>query len=503
MKNKTMPEKLQLVIFGGTGDLSRTKLIPGLYKLYKRDSLPEQISVLGLARSFSSLEAYLQSLADSLQQENPEIYDQQSWDEFKSYLDYMEMDFTEDTGYNKLYKYLNNQEDNQAGQHCIYYLATSPDFFPIITNKLKEHRLSKSKEAGWPRLVIEKPFGYSLESARKFNFQICKVFPEENVYRIDHYLGKEMIQNILIMRFANMFFEPIWNKHYIDNIQIVSTEKKGIKNRGKYYDKAGALRDMVQSHLLQMLALVTMESPADMSTESIRQEKIKLLKTLAQSPSLVNIKKNLVIGQYKSGTIDKKSVPGYQEEKNISSNSMTETFAAVKLKINNLRWGGVPIYLKTGKRLKEKSVKIFVQFKADFHPGLNQDKAPEANLLIIKIQPEEGVSLQFNAKEPGSQDRITPVLMDFCQQAPDLQNTPEAYEELLVALFKGEQSLFTHWESVQHSWLYIDILRNYIEANRLEPEKYTPGSNGPVSAQELLTRDGRRWWDEEEFDAST
>ena len=501
--NNKMPEMIQLVIFGGTGDLSRSKLIPGLYKLYKRNSLPEQLSILGLARSFSSRKAYLQSLEQSLKEENPEIYTKESWNNFKEYLDYLQMDFTEDIGYNKLYHHLNDQEGNQAGRHCIYYLATAPEFFPMITENLKEHRLSKSREPGWPRLVIEKPFGYSLSSARDYNSQICQVFPEENVYRIDHYLGKEMIQNILTMRFANMFFEPIWNKHYIDNIQIVSTETSGVKTRGKYYDNAGALRDMVQSHLLQMLALITMESPADMSTESIRHEKIKLLKILADSPSLGNLRNNLVLGQYKSGIIGESTVPGYQAEDNIASNSRTETFAAVKLNINNLRWRGVPFYLKTGKRLHKKSAKIYVQFKDDFHPALSKDKNPEANLLIIKIQPEEGVSMQFNAKEPGSQDKITSVFMDFCQQAPDLQNTPEAYEELLLALFKGDQSLFTHWDGVKNSWLYIDKLRDYIEANRLEPEKYNPGSNGPASSEEMLKRDGRRWWDEEEFDANT
>ncbi|MFN2363149.1 MAG: glucose-6-phosphate dehydrogenase, partial [Halarsenatibacteraceae bacterium] len=212
---------------------------------------------------------------------------------------------------------------------------------------------------------------------------------------------------------------------------------------------------------------------------------------------------NLVIGQYQSGNINNQAVSAYQEEDTIDSDSRTETFAAVRLKINNLRWGGVPIYLKTGKRLQKKSAKIFIQFKADFHPALSQEKDPEANLLIIKIQPEEGVSLQFNAKEPGSQEKITSVFMDFCQQAPDLQNTPEAYEELLVALFKGEQSLFTHWQGVQNSWLYIDRLRNYIEANKIEPEIYAPGSNGPASSQELMARDSRCWWDEEEFNANS
>ena len=503
MNNKTMPERIQLVIFGGTGDLSRTKLIPALYKLFKRSSLPDQFSILGLAHSITDRKTYLQCIEDSLKKENLEIYDKESWNKFKEYLDYLQMDFTEDIGYNKLYHHLNNQESNQASQHCIYYLATAPEFFPLITENLKEHRLSKSNESGWPRLVIEKPFGYSLKSAQDFNSQICRAFPEENVYRIDHYLGKEMIQNILIMRFANIFFEPIWNKHYIDNIQIVSTETSGIKTRGKYYDKAGALRDMVQSHLLQMLALITMESPADMSTESIRQEKIKLLKTLAQTSTSDNLQENLVIGQYKSGTVDGNSFPGYQDEKNIASDSRTETFAAVKLMINNLRWRGVPIYLKTGKRLHKKNAKIYIKFKTDFHPGFSQDKDPDANLLIIKIQPEEGVSMQFNAKKPGSQDKITPVYMDFCQQAPDLQNTPEAYEELMIALFKGDQSLFTHWDGVKNSWIYIDKLRDYLEKNQLKPEKYNPGSNGPAFSKEMMEKDGRRWWDEEEFNAST
>lgn len=240
-----------------------------------------------------------------------------------------------------------------------------------------------------------------------------------------------------------------------------------------------------------------------MSPESIRQEKIKLLKTLAKSSTLNNIDDNLVIGQYQGGQFGDEIIASYQEESEIAADSNTETFAAVKLKIDNLRWGGVPIYLKTGKRLQRKKAQIFVQFKSDFHPAFDKNNNLENNLLVINIQPREGLSMQFNAKEPGSQEKIAPVFMDFCQQAPDLQNTPEAYEELLVALFKGDQSLFTHWESVKYSWSYIDQLQDFIEDNRLKPEKYEPGSCGPVSAQNLVARDDRRWWDEEEFDANT
>jgi len=497
MKNNKLTDSLQLVIFGASGDLSQTKLIPSLYKLFKRGRLPEEFFLLGADHHFENRAEFLRNLSETVREILPETFETALWEKFAKKLNYLQIDFEDEAGYKELSRKLDKKEKSyRSSRQRIYYLATAPGFFPLITEKLDNSDLAGSDGADWPRLVIEKPFGYDLESAVEFNRKIYRVFPEDNIYRIDHYLGKEMIQNILTMRFANMIFEPIWNKNYIDNIQIISTEKQGIKSRGKYYDKSGALRDMIQSHLLQMLALIAMEPPENMATESILQEKIKLLKSLAETP-LLNLEDNLVLGQYSKLERPEKYIPGYQEEDKIKPDSSTETFAAVKFNINNLRWRGVPIYLKTGKRLEKKNTKIFIQFKSDFHPSFLDNNEPEANLLIIKVQPREGVSLQFNAKKPGSQNEIVPVFMDFCHKAPrDLQSTPEAYEELLAALIRGDQSLFTHWKEVKNSWLFIDQLREFIDTREIKPEKYLPGSSGPESMTRLVARDHRQWWDD-------
>ncbi len=496
MKSNELIDSLQFVIFGASGDLSQTKLIPSLYKLFKRGRLPEEFFLLGADHHFENRAKFLKNLSETVRKTLPETFETALWEKFAKKLDYLQLDFEDDEGYKELSRKLDNKESSsRSSRQRIYYLATAPGFFPLIAEKLDNFSLTGASVAGWPRLVIEKPFGYDLESAVEFNRKISRIFSEDNIYRIDHYLGKEMIQNILTMRFANMIFEPIWNKNYIDNIQIISTEEQGIKSRGKYYDRSGALRDMIQSHLLQMLALIAMESPANMATESILQEKIKLLKSLAETP-LPDLENNLVLGQYSRLDGPEKYIPGYQEEENIKSDSSTETFAAVKININNLRWRGVPIYLKTGKRLEKKNTKIFVQFKSDFHPSFLDNNEPEANLLIIKVQPQEGVSLQFNAKKPGSQDEIVPVFMDFCNKAPrDLQSTPEAYEELLAGLIRGDQSLFTHWMEVKNSWLFIDQLREFINTREIKPEKYLPGSRGPEGMKRLVSQDQRRWWD--------
>jgi len=496
LKKNKAPNSTQFVIFGGSGDLSRAKLIPALFKLSVRDILPRQFSLIALDRQHENRKDFIDDLENSLPETLPEVFTREEWKNFKSNIDYLKLDFNQEAGYRRLQERLNEIETaSELPSKRVFYLATSPKFFPVIATGLQKSGLNNTTQPGWPRLVIEKPFGHDLNTACEYNDRITDIYPEENIYRIDHYLGKAMIQNILTMRFANMFFEPIWNKNYIDNIQIISTERMGIKNRGKYYDRAGALLDMVQSHLLQMLALIAMEPPADMSTASIRQEKIKVLCSLPElGPE--NVEENVVLGQYSGRKEGQEYIKGYQEEDNVRPDSSTETFAAIKLNIDNLRWQGVPFYLKTGKRLQTKNTKIFVQFKTDFHPSLRGADSPEANLLIIKVQPREGVSLQFNAKEPGSQDKIAPVFMDFCQEAPrELKETPAAYEELLAGLFRGDQSLFTHWQGVKNSWQFIDSLRKSAEKIDLTPEKYEAGSRGPEAAKNLIQSESRIWWD--------
>ncbi len=397
----------------------------------------------------------------------------------------------------KFEKKLKKADDSSASltSNLIFYLAAAPQHFGTITEFLAKYGLLKSETENWPRVVYEKPFGYDLDSAVRYNKQVRNFVPEENIYRIDHYLGKQMIQNIFVIRFANALFEPVWNRNHIDNIQIISTEKGGVKKRGKYYDEAGAMRDMMQSHLLQMLAMVSMEPPADMTPECIRREKFKIFKSLA-SPHPENIENELVLGQYVSGSLEGNSVQSYRDEPDIRKDSLTETFAAFKLYIDSLRWQGVPFYLKTGKRLAEKRAEIIVEFEPSFHPALEKNLNPDhSNILRMTVQPKEGVSLQFNAKKPGKKHKTIPVNMDFCQNCKKDFNSPAAYEEIFTGLFRGDQSLFTHWQEIKHSWQFIDNVKKSAEKADIPIISYDAGTRGPIEADRLLEKDGRGWWD--------
>lgn len=380
----------------------------------------------------------------------------------------------------------------------IYYLAVAPEYFQIIVENLRLHGLA-AQDNSWQRVVIEKPFGRDLVSARTLNRSITSVFGEENIYRIDHYLGKEMIQNIMVLRFANSIFEPIWNNRYIDHVQISATETVGVETRVGYYEKAGALRDMLQNHLLQALTLTAMEPPTSLDTQSVRDEKVKVLRSLSTyTPE--SVKYNVIRGQYgpsepgfsaKSG----RHLRGYRQEEGIAPSSQVETFVALKTEINNFRWAGVPFYIRTGKRLAEKSAQIVVQFKQlpqvlyrQEYPGL------DPNVLIIRIQPKEGVVFQFNAKKPGVEQGITPVGMDFCQNCDYESNSPEAYEKLLLDIIRGDSTLFTRWDEVEYSWRFVDHISEAWKQETPDFPNYSAGSWGPVEAEELLARDGRRWW---------
>ncbi len=485
-ENKLADNKYQFIIFGGTGDLAQRKLLPAFYNLKAQGELPDDFSIVATGRRYDDETVYLENMYKDVQKYSRFDIDKEIWDSLAQNISYLKFDLKGDSGYKKLKKMLTDQKKK------IFYLAVAPEFFGPIIEKIAKYNIVE-KLSGDSRLVIEKPFGQDLETAKKLNEQIRKVFPEKNIFRIDHYLGKEMLQNILFIRFSNIFFEPVWNNKYIDNVQIISSEKNGVGERGGYYDQAGALKDMMQNHMLQLLTLTAMEPPAVMDTESIRNEKVKILKSLESIPE-DNTKDYVVRGQYGSGEIDGESVKGYREEEKVAEGSSTETFVAIKAHIDNLRWSGVPFYIKTGKRLPKKYTEIIIEFNSSFHPSyIKQFPELKSNLLVIKIQPLEGVYIQFNAKEPGTQDKIVPVQMDFCQNCQESANSPEAYERLIYDIIKGDTTLFTRWDEVKYSWEYIDKITEAWQ--EIEPDfpNYTSGSKGPKAADDLLAQDDREW----------
>lgn len=486
-----MADSYQFIIFGATGDLTHRKLIPAFYNLYRQQQLPEKIDIIAIGRRKKDSQLYREEVYASVKKHSRYEVDEESWPEFASKIKYLQFDFRQDEGYRLL------KEELQKEAHWIYYLAVAPEYFALIVDKLEKEGLA-GKETKNTRVVIEKPFGKNLETARQLNDKINKVFSEENIYRIDHYLGKEMLQNIMVIRFANSLFEPLWNNKHIDNIQIVSSEIGGVGERGAYYDQSGALRDMVQNHMMQLLALTAMEPPVDLETDSIRAEKVKVLKALEMD--FQNIDKYVVRGQYGPGQVNGVKVPAYREENRVDNDSGTETFVALKLFVNNLRWSGVPFYIKTGKRLTQKSTEIIVEFKGGAHPVyLAGNKNILPNLLVIRIQPLEGIFLQFNAKRPGTDNFILPVQMDYCQNCQLGENSPEAYERLIHDILKGDATLFTHWDEVEYSWHFIDRIAEAWSREEIAFPNYPAGSNGPLEAERLLERDGRSWWHLEGF----
>ena len=469
------------VIFGGTGDLTHRKLMPALYNLLKENNLPRSFAVVSIGRRNLSREEYLEQIKTSIITYGRYPFDEDTWSELRNLIYYKQMDFTDISEYESLKSFLNEVDikHHTNGNH-IYYLAVAPEFFEVIVDNLAKTNLNKH-EGKFTRVMIEKPFGRNLQSAIYLNQKIIEVFGEENTYRIDHYLGKEMLQNIMVIRFANSLFEPVWNKDYIEQIQITASETIGVGSRGNYYENAGAIRDMVQSHLLQLLSLIAMERPKDLSPNSVRDEKVKVLQKLKPT-NKEDIKKSVVRGQYKS----------YRHEPNVSPTSNTETFVALKLEVDTPRWKNVPFYVRTGKKLPRKAIEIIIQFK---HPEkmLYDNLTSIPNMLIIKVQPQEGIYLVFNAKKPGTKNTIIPVQMDFCQNCDVGINTPEAYERLLLDAFNGDSTLFARWDEVLYSWKFIDAIIETWQDDNVNLPHYEDGSYGPEEANALLARDGREW----------
>lgn len=469
---------LIFTIFGGTGNLTYNKLIPAYFQLFVEGKMKDNVSIVAIGRRDKTSASYREEFHEVLKKKVKD-FDETVYEKFKVLIHYFKMDFQDADDYKALHSYMNQTDaDHNGSGNRIFYLATSPKDFPFISKQLKEKGLLDT--GGFFRAVFEKPFGYDLESATEINQTVSEIFGEDNIYRIDHYLGKEMIQSINMVRFSNQIFSAVWNKDSIDNVQISVKESVGVQERGGYYDNSGALRDMVQNHLLQILALVAMEPPESFDTAHIRDEKVKVIKNLKINKELSD--RELIFGQYE----------GYKNEVKVGKDSVTETFVAMKCEVDSPRWEGVPFYLRTGKALDGREAEVIIEFKMDTCCGAFEDAKP--NLLIIKIQPEEGVYFRINTKEPRSDNKLMTVSMDYCQSCNIYYKSPEAYERLLLDIMNGDATLFTRWDEVESAWQLVSDLTKATDDKKQYMTSYEIGSSGPKETHELLDKEGRQWW---------
>jgi glucose-6-phosphate 1-dehydrogenase len=499
LHDERLPEPCTMVIFGASGDLTRRKLMPAIYSLARDRLLPPNLAVIGVARRAVSDDDFrkdIRSGIDEFARRRP--VDPALWDSFASGLTYLQGAFDDQATYGKLKERLAvvDRERGIPGNH-LFYLATPPDQFPIILRRLGAAGLIRRGQAGtrpFTRIIIEKPFGVDLKTAQDLNHECMEVASERQIYRIDHYLGKETVQNLVVFRFANGIFEPLWNNKYIDNVQITGAESIGIEGRGGYFDHAGILRDMVQNHLFQILSLSTMEPPVAWSADELRDEKVKLLKSLRPIPD-GQFGEYVVRGQYGPGSVGGKRVIGYREENGVPPDSRTETYVALKFFIDNWRWAGVPFYLRAGKAMPKKVTEVALTFKAVQHRLFRTEEgdATLPNVLAIRIQPDEGISLRFGSKVPGPTLEIHPVTMEFRYGSSFGVEPPEAYERLLLDCMLGEATLFTRGDEVEASWRWIERIHQAWAKDPSGPAPYPAGTWGPKQADELLERDGRKW----------
>lgn len=493
-QNKLHPEPCSLVIFGATGDLTHRKLIPALYNLAVEGALPADLSIICVARRDKTDEGFREELEISTRKYSRTPLDEKIWEKFASSISYHRTEFHDFDGYLSLSKKLTELDAHfKRPGNRLFYFAVAPDQFDVILHHLKESCLSHPAHGAWTRVIVEKPFGVNLQTARRLNKLIHDSFPESSTYRIDHYLGKETAQNIMVMRFANSIFEAVWNAKYIDHVQITATEPLGVEGRAGYYDKAGALRDMVQNHLLQLLTLIAMEPPMSMNADSIRDEKVKVLRSLRPLGGDHTFK-HVVRGQYTAGTIKEQAVPAYRDEPGVAAESTTETYVALDIAIDNWRWAGVPFFVRAGKRMPKAGTEIAITFK-EVPPvlfnTLGHTLAP--NVLVIRIQPDEGISLRMSAKIPGSSLQIEPVKMDFCYGTSFGKATPEAYERLLLDAMNGDATLFARSDEVEAAWAFIDLIEEAWQTSSHDLTFYPSGSWGPPEADALLTRQNAAW----------
>ncbi|HYO09131.1 MAG TPA: glucose-6-phosphate dehydrogenase [Tepidisphaeraceae bacterium] len=488
-----------IVIFGASGDLARRKLIPAIYELAKEGLLDEKSYVLGYSRSQMSDEQFRKSAREAVEKHARSDFDEAVWKKLEPRLYYTPADYGSTDDQSRARSSLNRLDEKFGSSgNRLFYLATPPDAFDNIIGCLGEqelvHKGANKDPKIWHRIIIEKPFGHDLASAKSLNDLLHKYFDESQVFRIDHYLGKETVQNLMVLRFANTIFEPIWSYKYIDHVQITVAEELGVGSRGGYYDKSGALRDMVQNHMFQLMALVAMEPPAGLDATSIRDEKVKVFRSVRPIRAS-GVDDYAVRGQYGGGEAHGQRTPGYRAEEGVPRESATETFAAVKLFIDNWRWSGTPFYLRTGKFLPEKLSEVVVRFRS---PPLalfqKQCESPVyPNDLIIRVQPDEGISWRMNGKVPGGQMNIKPVALDMFYKTTFQKEPPEAYERLIHDAVTGEQTLFIRGDEAEAAWAVIDPIEQGWQQSKLAPQEYAPGAWGPKRAFELIEQDGRRW----------
>ena len=486
-----------MVLFGVTGDLSRKKVMPAIYDLANRGLLPPGFSLVGFARRDWADQDFAQIVHDSVREHARTEFREEVWDQLCEGFRFVSGDFSDDAAFDTLRRTIEELDAvrGTGGNHA-FYLSIPPKFFGQVVEQLQEHGLAEPRDAAaaqtsWRRVVVEKPFGHDLESARELNDILAPIFPSGSVFRIDHYLGKETVQNILAMRFANELFEPLWNAKYVDHVQITMAEDIGIGGRAGYYDGVGAARDVIQNHLMQLMALVAMEEPTSFDAESLRQEKLKVLSSV-RLPRRLDL--TTARGQYAPGWAGGLEVVGYCEEEGIGARSTTETYAAIKLEIDNRRWAGVPFYLRTGKRLGRRVTEVAVVFKRAPHLPFAASATEELtqNALVVRVQPDEGMTLRFGSKVPGTAMEIRDVSMDFAYGGSFTEASPEAYERLILDVLLGDPPLFPRHEEVELSWQILDpILDHWAKKGR--PEKYPSGTWGPASADAMLARDGRTW----------
>jgi glucose-6-phosphate 1-dehydrogenase len=488
LKLRRTPDPCVFVIFGASGDLTQRKLFPALYSLAYRRLLPEKFAVVGVARTEETDDAFRDRMEAAVREHARDPFRDDVWQGLAEGMRYISTEFDNDQGEEQLARCLAqlDEERGTAGNRLLYF-AVPPSAIGTIVNELGPRRRTTH---GWVRLVIEKPFGHDLESARALTKQLQEFFAEEEIFRIDHYLGKETVQNMLALRFSNGIFEPIWNRQFIDHVQITVAETMGIENRSGYYEQAGAIRDIFQNHLLQLLALTAMEPPIDFTSEQVRNEKVKVLHSL-HTPG----PKSVVRGQYGRGYVEGEEVPGYREESGVAPDSLTDTFVAAKLYVDNWRWADTPFYVRMGKRLARRETTIAIEFKSAPHPPFEEASTEglKPNVLVVHVQPDEGVSLAIGAKVPGAGMTIRNVHMDFLYGGAFRTGLPEAYERLILDAMLGEQTLFTRTDEVEEQWSLVDAIIAAWRRDRPGFPNYAAGTWGPVSAEELIARDGRAW----------
>ncbi|MEO6329560.1 MAG: glucose-6-phosphate dehydrogenase [Ginsengibacter sp.] len=493
LNNNPLPPIL-FFIFGGSGDLNYRKLTPALYNLFLDGLLPEKFNITGLARTEYAGDGYKEHLLEGVESFSRRKSEPAKWTTFSEHINYVPIDLADEKSYGQIADFA-KQKEAEYGEHptIIFYMAVAPQLVPTIVKNLST--LPFCKEIKCTRIVVEKPFGHNLQSAKEMNELLAKYFEEEQIYRIDHYLGKETVQNILALRFANALFEPIWNRNYIEHVQITSSETVGVGSRGGYYEHSGALRDMVQNHILQLLCMVGMEAPLSFEANEIRNKKVDVLHAIRKIAK-AEVQEYAARGQYSEGWMKGEKVAGYNQEKDVSPDSSTETFAAVKFYIDNWRWQNVPFYVRTGKYMHEKTTILTIQFKPAPHYSFPAEAAEtwRPNRLSISIQPEMDILLRFQAKQPGQKMMLSPVEMVFNYKDEYNGDEPEAYETLLYDVMEGDATLFMRADQVEAAWeVVMPIIEVWEERKPVDFPNYSPDSWGPEDAEALIARDGHNW----------